>query len=516
MQIVRLAVSVIVLIYGLFSQAPLAISLRDLAASTGAYLLLSFAAYGLWRLLGRRGLLLFGGMLIVDGPYLAWVVHVSGGVMSPLRALIVLHLVAAALLASYRTGLKLAFWHSLLLLTVYYAEDAGLVKASAGYQALGTASFRQTLVFIAIFWVVTIATASLSAVNERELRRRRFDLEALAKMARELEDARSAAQVAELVLDNVVDTFDFRRAVVLGHRNGELTLVGARDATQIALGQPVSMSSSVVEEAMASRNAVLVAQLDKRTDRSLEALLPGASNLLVVPLSAEGICIGLLIVEHGLRSGTRIERRVVSTLERFASHAALALRNAWLLEQVQKLAATDSLTGIANRRVFADRLDEEFARAERTGRSFSVLLMDIDHFKLINDSLGHEVGDQALREVAHCLASQARPFDLAARYGGEEFAIILPACDESDALRIAERLRISVSEISAPTPLTISAGVATFPADGLDAASLMRAADDALYQSKRAGRNRVTGPPERTGLQLVATDSDRAAGSPAA
>jgi diguanylate cyclase (GGDEF)-like protein len=203
----------------------------------------------------------------------------------------------------------------------------------------------------------------------------------------------------------------------------------------------------------------------------------------------------VMVAEHSLASGSRIERRVVTTVERFASQAALALRNSWLLERVRAMAAIDSLTGIANRRTFETTLQQDLARASRTGEHVSLLMVDIDHFKLVNDTLGHQAGDDVLCEVARILASHCRDYDTAARYGGEEFALILPGCPEDEAVAIANRCRQAISRIETATRLTASAGVATTSSHLSDRNLLIQAADQALYQAKRAGRDRVVSAP---------------------
>jgi diguanylate cyclase (GGDEF)-like protein len=246
----------------------------------------------------------------------------------------------------------------------------------------------------------------------------------------------------------------------------------------------------VVGQAHESKATVLVRGLDTGADPWLARLLPGAANLVVVPLSAEGRSLGALVVEH--TGGHRIQRRVVTGLERSASYAALALRNAWLLEQVQRLAATDGLTKIANRRTFEATLEREVARATRSAEHVSLVMVDIDHFKGLNDTHGHQAGDEVLRNVAASLSCECRDFDTPARYGGEEFAVILPGCGPDEALDIAERLRRAVGAAPSIVPITASAGVATYPSHAGDADTLVRAADEALYRSKHAGRDRTS------------------------
>src|SRR3954453_11942363 len=217
MQVFRLAIAVAAMGFALVSPATLGVTMPKLAATTGAYLLISLFGEWLWRLAQRRGLLLFGGMLIIDGIYLAWMGYATGGSVSPLRYLVLLHLVAVALLASYRTGLKLAMWHSILLFVVYYAQQAQILQPlGLAVRSLPETEFQRLTAFVIVFWMVAIGTAAFSAVNERELRRRKYDLEALTQMAGRREQAGSSNEVAATLLDAVVDAFGFPRSVLLG------------------------------------------------------------------------------------------------------------------------------------------------------------------------------------------------------------------------------------------------------------------------------------------------------------
>lgn len=174
-----------------------------------------------------------------------------------------------------------------------------------------------------------------------------------------------------------------------------------------------------------------------------------------------------------------------------------ALKLGDTLEQLRLLATCDQLTGLLNRREFDRMLAEETERARRFNRPLALLMLDLDHFKVINDEHGHPAGDAVLQGLARRLKGELRSVDRLARYGGEEFAVILVETSPAAALETAQRLRSAVQREpfalpSGPTlPLTISAGVAVLPVHAPDAPELVRAADRALYAAKHAGRNRV-------------------------
>jgi diguanylate cyclase (GGDEF)-like protein len=167
--------------------------------------------------------------------------------------------------------------------------------------------------------------------------------------------------------------------------------------------------------------------------------------------------------------------------------------------ELERLAAADGLTGIANRRSFDEKLAREWSRASRDDLPLTLIMIDVDHFKLFNDKYGHHTGDDCLRKIANVLAQAVfRPFDLVARYGGEEFAVILPVIDMEGAYTVASRIREGLARLAIPHNaselgvVTLSIGIASMvPHKGMAANTLVEMADSALYEAKHAGRNRV-------------------------
>lgn len=216
---------------------------------------------------------------------------------------------------------------------------------------------------------------------------------------------------------------------------------------------------------------------------------------IIEPLLYKNLPIGVLIIS----SATKFKEENAYGFEMFLQGLSLSLRNAITYNQLQKLAANDPLTNLYNRRFGMVRLTEEYSRAVRSNLPIGIIMFDIDHFKVVNDTYGHTVGDKALVNVSNIARMAIREGDFLIRYGGEEFLVILPGASKEDTNYVAERLRHMIEDSSIKygelqIKITISAGYSSFPEnDVTDENNLVTIADKALYNAKESGRNKVIG-----------------------
>jgi two-component system cell cycle response regulator len=433
------------------------------------------------RLVPARAAAFVSWTVLVDGVAIALAVAVTNGYQSPLLFLVFLDVMAITLVASYRTGLKFALWCALLLLLAHAAASAGVIDEPRFVDN------RIALVSAATFLLFALCAALFSAVNERALRHSRAQLQLLVELGAELERARRPDDVMSILVRHTCARLGFTRAVVLVR--GGNGWDGVRDDGVVEVQLRVAdHAAPLVAEAWASGTPMLVRVAD---DDLLDLVLPGARNVVVAPVAVDGEDIGVAVAEWGGGVDARIPTSTVQALAQASTHTALALRNARLLGEIERLATRDSLTGLANRRLFDESLNREVARAQRLDAALSLLVLDVDHFKQVNDTYGHQTGDAVLREVASTLVANTKNFDVAARYGGDEFVVLLPGCGRDDAMGVAERVRNEIAREVGRAPVTISVGVATMPDNAGDLERLMAAADAALYDAKRTGRDRV-------------------------
>jgi two-component system cell cycle response regulator len=238
-----------------------------------------------------------------------------------------------------------------------------------------------------------------------------------------------------------------------------------------------------------------------RGDLQLGHTEPHATSVISVPLKSSGRVIGVLDLYDRVDAAD-FDEGDLATIRTFASQATVAVDNVLLHQEAQRLSITDGLTGLWNFRYFTMTVSKEIERSARFGRPLALLMLDLDHFKAVNDTYGHQRGDAVLVEVAGRVKGQVRDVDTVARYGGEEIVVVLPETDQDGARQAAERICDAVrrrpfgDQGADPVDVTVSIGVAVFPAHGSSSSVLLRRADEALYDAKASGRDcwRMAGP----------------------
>ncbi|MFP5502800.1 MAG: diguanylate cyclase, partial [Candidatus Sericytochromatia bacterium] len=341
------------------------------------------------------------------------------------------------------------------------------------------------------------AQAISNARLMKQQQERQVHLEMLNRLSRTISRTLELDRVLDLITEMTLEMAKAERAFVFLFENEQLVFGAGRDADgPLPAHASREVSRSVCQKVVETQSGVYVIDAGKdeefSTKRSVMNLKLG--SIIAVPLMGQAGMTGVLYIDSKTRLVSHLEKEMM-VLQSVGNTASLAIDNAKLYRQ----ATVDGLTGLYVRSFFMLRLNEEIRRSKRFGNKFSLLVMDIDHFKRFNDTYGHATGDAVLKLVATTIKNGVRlGLDLPCRYGGEEMLALLPETDAPGAVITAERIRKAIEEASFPGPdgepvrVTISIGVASFPEMAESATELFERADQALYASKRGGRNRVT------------------------
>jgi diguanylate cyclase (GGDEF)-like protein len=377
--------------------------------------------------------------------------------------------------------------------------------------------------------VAAAARYVLRAVeNERvfgRLERAKAEQDQLYAAAQRLSGAITEAEVLEAGVESAraIAAFDLAAITIVhedgtGGRTHEVRAVAGAADFESLVGLRFGDNGGLVAQAVKSKcslphrgdhdpttQVVFTRRHPLRIDHDAEGNGDGeVRSILVVPLILRDRPLGTLVLGARRPSAFRDlsgRRSPSSVLEVLASHIATSLANARMFAKLEELATTDGLTGLLNKRVLLELGQQKVRAAARYGKPLSVIQTDIDHFKNINDTYGHDVGDQVIKGLAGILRRLKRATDYVARFGGEEFVVICEETDAQGALQLAERVREELARTTfhaqqagaaVTFQVTCSLGVATFPTDGQSWDTLYKATDDALYVSKRTGRNRTT------------------------
>ncbi|MFZ0478571.1 MAG: diguanylate cyclase [Terriglobales bacterium] len=342
---------------------------------------------------------------------------------------------------------------------------------------------------------VAIENARLFTEEQRRARHLAF-LNNISKMAISSEDAeRMMADIVREIQKNF--RYDHIGIGIMDYATKDLEIKAEAGTTSLALGRRIALGSGVLGKVARTGVSALVQSVGAG---QLAGVLPESRAVLCLPITYGDSLLGVLNIES--RAENAFAPQDVLILNTLADLLATALHNSFVFQKLQQQSITDGLTGIKTRRFFWEALSSEWKRASRSGRAFSVVIIDLDKFKEVNDSLGHLEGDLVLARVGRLLEQKCRQSNVVARYGGDEFIILMPETGIEQAQVLAERLRLwlATDSMLEEHHITGSFGVASFPMHGFAMEDLIRVADAGMYVSKRAGGNQVsTSEPFREG-----------------
>jgi len=350
--------------------------------------------------------------------------------------------------------------------------------------------------------------AALSKENERLqasntiLNERVLELYTLYNVSRTLSMSLQVNELFDLVMNVIVNALNVKQySLLLLEEGTDLLTIRASHGmpAEILSRGAIRLGEGLAGKVAGSKQSSVIPDLAKQRDHVyFPKTGPRKGSYLGVPLTRlDGRILGVLNAHKPAAAGfTDGDTRLFTAV---AEQVAVAIDHALTFQQTQELMIRDELTNLHNRRYFFERFEREVYRAKRYERTLSVIMIDIDHFKNFNDAYGHLRGDQALKTLARTLEACLRKADVLARYGGEEFLVLLPETRKEAAAVVAEKLRARVETVNfnedaprlQPASLTITAGIASLPADAEEPLTLLDLADKALYYGKAQGRNRV-------------------------
>ena len=421
--------------------------------------------------------------MVLDIFFAAALVYLSAGFNSPFFMALFLAVITNAV----RFGATASFLSALVISGLYLFIGGSFTPANF------TINANATIGQIFLFLVVALATGYMTRELERERRaavERAAQADTLRELSMNLVSDTDIKDVFEVLVDHAVQmtTAERGRVIISGPEGFSVVAAANRDGTET-----VPEGEAIDEHQMAQAAG------------SGEAVFSSDRKQMVVPIaSGDGATVIVVLSENG-HAFTNQDLFSVNAL---SGGSAVPVANALRYQRSRQEATTDGLTGLANAREFRRRLDAAFARTDRRDIPLSLLLIDFDHFKSVNDLKGHQHGDLVLQMGARIVRTAVRGQDVVARYGGDELAVIVPDATGAAAQRLAYRIVDAVHAAAVSTipghQLTFSIGVASYPEDGFTALELVAAADQALYLAKREGKDRAcTFPQLVTELELA-------------
>lgn len=431
---------------------------------------------------------------ILDVAVCTLLVRDTGGTQSVLLPLYFVAVLGAARHVDARFGAALLLLAGLSLSAVALSDEFNLpapASLTAGAEGSGSplddARYRGIAIGTLFAFLIPVLYSSAQLASklrsrEEALERANANLNVLYEIGRPLADSLSTERVAETIVNGLVRSFGMESAALyLSAGDGDLYCARRVPETVAGAGDEAEQMHS------------LRARMEEQTPRQ-------EGRTVYMPIGTKARLLGILVAQLP-PPGRALAPEELNTIRLLSGQVGIAVENARLYETTERLSRTDGLTHLYNHRFFQERIREEFKRSDRFGQTLSLLMIDVDDFKRINDTHGHQCGDQILQRIGRVLRASLREVDVAARYGGDEFAIILPDTDLREAVEVAERLRKAMEKHpfladGTPVTMTLSLGAAARPPQSaVRTEELIKMADQALFEAKSRGRNAVSAHP---------------------
>jgi diguanylate cyclase (GGDEF)-like protein len=456
------------------------------------------AVLAIWALgnLGITLLLLRGykpgpqfGLATMAGDILAGaaLVYFSNGLTSPYILALFLAIIASAV----RFGLVFSLVCACVVAFIYLfvGGTAPSLQDVTSHPQVGLEALGRIFLFLIVALVTGLIGDEL--IRERRLAiSRAAQAEALQQMSSALAYSLDVNDLFEVVLQQAVRITSAETGALILNTGGRLQLAAYHGRGGRSDKAAMVKGDALIEKVLANGEAIHIKD-GRHPDQVLLGIQPPVS-VIVVPIPVQNRVAAVVRLTHYGKEQAFTDQQFF-LVNALANSASGALANSLRYERKTREAITDGLTGLLNHREFRHRLELEFSRFRRRGTSFSVMLIDVDHFKSVNDTMGHRHGDEILKSAGDLVRKTTRDHDLVARYGGDEIAVILPDTDQDQARSAAERMIAAVRRAKIPaTPardLTFSIGVGSCPGDAISPDELVMAADQALYFAKRSGRD---------------------------
>ncbi len=387
-------------------------------------------------------------------------------------------------------------WKTILSGGVFYATTANKKKNGDIYYADQTISPILDDDDEIAFFVSVWKDATERILDEKRVQEERHKLEQVLGVEAGLHSIHDLNKLIDFVVEKTSEVLEAEKCSLLfiDHDLGKLCVKGHRGIEESVVKESaLKMGDGIEHLAENFHQTKIFPDTSSKQSSKIDGSLYQSETFLSVPIELRDHTLGMMNVSH--KSGkdskifTDLDFKILLMIVR---QVRIAIENAKLYRELKHLTVTDPLTGIYNHRYFAQTLDHEIIRTKRYKRDLSILMIDIDQFKLYNDTLGHVEGDALIKNIADTLTHSLRKADVVCRYGGDEFAVILPETNLEQSKMIAGKILQRISEMSFKQPVGISIGVAQ-ASPQMNRYDLVRKADNHLYEAKRNGKNQISG-----------------------